>query len=308
MPRSMWSGMLSFGLVSMPVRLYNALSPKDVRFKRLHSSDLGRVHSKYVCAHDGEEVPFTEIVRGYEIAPERWVVLSDEELNAIRPPCDHSIDIEEFVDGDEIDPVYLEHPYYLVPASGGAKPYRLLHRAMLETGSVAIGRIVLRTRERLVAIRPRGNALLLSTMRYGDEVRKPAALRRFSQERVDISEQEIDITRRVVASLVRPFDIHAYHDTYREAVLDLIDHKVTSGEPDVESPETVEPLPVVDLPQPLEEAVLPQSDLMDVLTASLEQARAREAEEEAGTRGARKRPRRSRRPVSSESEREHGVV
>ncbi len=298
--------MLSFGLVSMPVRLYNALSPKDVRFKRLHASDLGRVQSRYVCSVDGEEVPFKEIVRGFEIAPERWVVLSDSELNAVRPPFDRSIAIEEFVDGGEVDPVYLEHPYYLVPAAGGVKPYRLLHQAMLETGSVAIGRIVLRSRQRLVAIRPRGDALLLSTMRFGDEVRKPTALRRFSQERMEISEQELDITRRVVEALVRPFDIAAHQDTYREAVLDLIDHKATSDGLLTEADESA----VMDLPEqvpePVEEPAFAAPDLMGALVASLEQARERQADEE-GTPRPRPR-RRSHKSRSVQGEGERGVV
>ena len=156
MPRSIWRGAISFGLVNVPVKLYSAVSKKTVRFNQLHDEDGQRIQLKRVCSVDGEEVPFEHIVKGYEISPERYVVISPDELDALDPAKTRTIDIEDFVDLEEIDPLYYEHPYYLVPDTGAAKAYKLLLSALEETNKVAIARVVIRSKEQLVAIRAMG--------------------------------------------------------------------------------------------------------------------------------------------------------
>jgi len=223
-------GTLSFGLVSVPVKLYSAVTRKTVHFHQIHTLDGGRIHQKHVCALDGEEIPLSEIVRGYEIAPDRYVPVEVRELTALEPLFTRTIQVEDFVDLEEIDPIYFDHPYHVVPGPGGAHPYQLLLHAMRDTGKVAIGRIVMRSKERLVAIRPRENALLMLTMSYGDEVNPTTGLRELHGLEGNVDEQELEVARRLVAQVAEPFDIDRYQDTFREAVLDLIDRKA-AGEP-----------------------------------------------------------------------------
>jgi DNA end-binding protein Ku len=255
----MWMGTLNFGLVSMPVKLYAATSSRTVHFCQLHAADKVRVQTKRFCPADEEEVSFDEVVRGYEIAPERYVVIEDEELAALAPEFTRTIEIEDFVELEEIDPIYLDQPYHVVPNKGGAKSYHLLLRSMQETGKVAIARVVLRSRERLVAIRPLDDALLMTTMNFGDEVHDPSELHELGEVQMQVSGRELDVARRLVRSLAEPFDISRYRDTYREAVLDLIDRKASGEE--------IEAQPVVQR-RPTE-----TTDVMGALQASLEQAR-----------------------------------
>jgi DNA end-binding protein Ku len=256
----MWMGTLSFGLVSVPVKLYSAVTRRTVHFHQIHTLDSGRIHQKHVCALDGEEIPLSEIVKGYEIAPDRYVPVEPSELAALEPLFTRTIQVEDFVDLQEIDPIYFDHPYHVVPGPGGAHPYRLLLHAMRDTGKVAIGRIVMRSKERLVAIRPREDALLMLTMSYGDEVNPTTGLRELEGLDGEVDAQELEVARRLVASIAEPFDIDKYQDTFREAVLDLIDRKA-AGEP---------------LQLGAEPECPPDSpDLMKALEASLEQVSAR---------------------------------
>ena len=265
----MWMGTLNFGLVSMPVKLYSAVSSKSVHFNQLHGADNARIQQKRVCSADGEEVPFEEIVKGYELAPERYVVIEDAELAALSPEATRTIEIQDFVEIDEIDRIYFDQPYYVAPNRGGARSYKLLLEAMRDTGKVAIARVVLRSRERLVAVHPRGEVLMMTTLNYADEINPTSELRELNGEEKETSvgERELDVARRLVESLAEPFDISRYKDTYREAVLDLIDRKA-SGEEIV-----VEPRPDVE--------ALQSPDLMSALQASLERVREREGEGEA---------------------------
>jgi DNA end-binding protein Ku len=249
-------GTLSFGLVSVPVKLYSAVTRRSVHFHQIHTLDNGRIHQRHVCSLDGEEIPPSEIVKGYEIAPDRYVPVESTELAALEPLFTRTIQVEDFVCLEEIDPIYFDHPYHLVPGPGGAHAYQLLLRAMDETGKVAIGRMVMRSKERLVAIRPRGEALLMLTMSYGEEVNATVGLRELEGLDGEIDEQELDVARRLVESISEPFDIDKYQDTFREAVLELIDRKA-AGEP---------------LQQGAEPAPPPESpDLMRALEASLDQ-------------------------------------
>jgi DNA end-binding protein Ku len=251
----MWMGTLSFGLVSVPVKLYSAVTRKTVHFHQIHSLDSGRIHQRHVCSLDGEEIPLEEIVKGYEIAPDRYVPVEASELQALEPLFTRTIQVEDFVALEEIDPIYFDRPYHLVPGPGGAHPYQLLLHAMRDTGKIAIGRIVMRSKERLVAIRPRGGALLMLTMSYAEEVNPTIGLRELEGIEGEVDEQELDVARRLVASIAEPFDIDKYHDTFREAVLDLIDRKA-AGEP---LQLGVDPEPPPDSP-----------DVMKALQASLE--------------------------------------
>jgi DNA end-binding protein Ku len=260
----MWMGTLNFGLVSMPVKLYSAVTSKSVHFNQLHGADNARIQQKRVCSADGEEVPFEEVVKGYELAPERYVVIEDSELAGLAPEATRTIEIEDFVEIDEIDRIYFDQPYYIVPNRGGARSYRLLLQAMRETGKVGIARVVLRSRERLVAVHPREEVLMMTTLSYADEINPTSELRELNaegEEAAKVGERELEVARRLVESLAEPFDIARYKDTYREAVLDLIDRKA-SGEEIV-----VEPRPAVE--------ALQSPDLMGALQASLERARER---------------------------------
>jgi DNA end-binding protein Ku len=252
----MWMGTLSFGLVSVPVKLYSGVTRKTVRFHQIHALDGARVHNKHVCTLDGEEIPLGEIVKGYEIAPDRYVPVEAAELAALEPLFTRTIQVEDFVQLDEIDPIYFDQPYHLVPGPGGAHAYGVLLHAMRDTDKVAIGRMVMRSKERLVCVRPRENAMLLSTMSFGDEVNPTAGMRELAAVQEQVDERELDVARRLVASVAVSFDIDNYQDDFREAVLDLIDRKA-AGEPLQLGPEPQAP---------------PDSpDVMKALEASLEQ-------------------------------------
>jgi DNA end-binding protein Ku len=263
MPRAMWTGAISFGMVSVPVKLYSALDRKTVRFHQLSSRSGVRITQKRVDPQSGEEVPYEEIVKGYEITPERYVVIEPAELDALAPQKSRTIEIEEFVELAQIDPVYYDHPYYLAPGPGGAKPYRLLHEAMREAGKVAIARVVIRSRESLVAIRPMGEALEMATMIFADEVTPPERLEEISDtKQVKTTKRELEIAIQLIDSLAAKFEPQKYHDTYREEVLDLIERKAQGQEI------AVQPAP--------EEVTAPAPDLMSALKASLDAVRARD--------------------------------
>src|SRR5262249_50009653 len=169
MARPIWSGTISFGLVNVPVKLFSATSPKEVRFHMLHDEDGARIQQKRVCSIDGEEVSWEHIVKGFEVSKGRYVTVTREELDAFAPKATRSIDIEDVVDLQRIDPIYYDHSYYLVPDRGAARPYALLREAMVSTGKVGIGQFVLRTKQYLAAVRPMGKALALSTLLHADE-------------------------------------------------------------------------------------------------------------------------------------------
>jgi DNA end-binding protein Ku len=257
MPRSIWTGAISFGLVNVPVKLYSAVSKKTVRFHQLHESDGVRIQQKRVCPADGEEVAWDDIVKGYEISPDRYVVVTSEELEALDPKKTRTIDIEEFVDLEDIDPLYYDHPYYLLPGQGAAKPYKLLADAMKDAGKVAIARVVIRTKEQLVAIRPLGDVLAMATMNFADEVVDPDSFDEAPGEDVDTTKRELDMARQLIESLTADFDPEKYHDEYREAVLEMIERKADGEEIVIQPAEEPEKVP----------------DLMAALEASLAKAK-----------------------------------
>jgi DNA end-binding protein Ku len=252
MARAIWSGAISFGLVNVPVKLYSATSPKTVRFHQLSSKTGARIRQKRVDPSTGEEVPYEEIVKGYEITPERYVLITPEELEALDPKATKTIDIEEFVDLPDIDPIYYDHSYYLAPSAGGAKAYRLLLDAMRESGKVGIGRVVLRSKQQLCALRPTGDVLTLSTMLFGDEVLSPDRLDELDAiGEAEASDRELRMAQQLIESLSNDFDPTSYHDEYRERVLELIERKA-SGEEIAAAPEVEEPAAAPDLMAALE--------------------------------------------------------
>lgn len=252
MPRSIWSGSLSFGLVNVPVKLVTAVSSKDVRFHQLHGKDGGRVQQKRVCSKDGEEVPYDEIAKGYEIAPDQYVMVDSADLEGIDPEASHTIDIEDFVSLDEIDPVYFDRTYYLAPDKAGKKPYALLLAAMQQARKVAVGRFVMRGKEYLVAIRPIENALAIETMHFADEVAPAdAAVAPEDVDQSQLSEKELAMAEQLIEALAGTFDPAKYHDEYRARVLDLIERKA-QGQEIIVAPEPTAPPRTVDLAAALE--------------------------------------------------------
>ncbi|HEV3055494.1 MAG TPA: Ku protein [Solirubrobacteraceae bacterium] len=252
MARAIWSGAISFGLVNVPVKLYSATSPKSVRFHQLSSKTGARIRQKRVDPTTDEEVPYEEIVKGYEITPDHYVLIDSDELDALDPKATKTIDIEDFVDLDEIDPIYYDHSYYLAPTTGGAKAYRLLLDAMRESGKVGIGRVVIRSKQQLCALRPTGDVLTLSTMLFGDEVLSPDRLDDLDAvSDAPASDRELAMAQQLIESLSREFDPSKYHDDYRERVLDLIERKA-AGEEIAVQPQAEEPAAAPDLMAALE--------------------------------------------------------
>jgi DNA end-binding protein Ku len=260
MARAIWSGAISFGLVNVPVKLYSATSPKTVRFNQISGKTGARIKQKRVDASTGEEVAFEDIVKGYELGPDRYVVIDPAELDALDPKATRTIDIEEFVDLEQIDPIYYDSSYYLAPSAGGAKAYRLLLEAMRDAGKVAIGRVVLRSKQQLCALRAGGEVLTLSTMLFGDEIVSPEALDELDTAAgTEASERELAMARQLIESLSSAFDPTRHRDEYRERVLALIEAKAAGEQ--LASP-------------PAEAAPAPAPDLMAALEASLAAVRA----------------------------------
>ncbi len=263
MARAIWTGALSFGLVTVPVRLFSAVNRKTVRFHQLNAKTGVRIQQKRVDPSTGEEVAYDDIVKGYELSPDRYVVLDNDELDALDPKKTKTIDIEDFVALEDIDPIFYDHPYYLAPGPGGAKPYRLLLDAMRETGKVAVARVVIRSKEQLVVIRPMDDVLAMETMVFPDEVLDPHRIDDLpGPDEVQTSERELEIAKQLVESLAADFEPARYRDTYRDEVLALIERKAQGEEIAVQPAR--------------EEAAAPVPDLMSALKASLDAVRAKE--------------------------------
>jgi DNA end-binding protein Ku len=256
MARAIWTGSISFGLLNVPVRLYSAVSRKSVSFRELRASDSSRIRHRRVAEADGEEVPYDEIVKGYEIAPEQYVVLSRDELEDLDPQKTKAIEIEDFVDLDQIDPIYFDHPYYLGPDKGAEKAYALLVKAMGDANKVAVARFVLRSRENLAAIRPMGKVLTMATMRFADEVTSPDELSdEIPESNKKLERREVEMAKQLIESLSGDFDPEKYRDEYREELLALIERKAR-GEEIVEAvSEEPKPTKAPDLMAALEESL-----------------------------------------------------
>lgn len=254
-PRAIWSGSISFGLVNVPVKLYSAVKQKDVHFNQLEESTGAHIKYKRVSEKTGKEVDYEKIVKGYEVAKGKYVTVSADELESVAPDKTRTVDIEDFVELSDIDPIYYEKTYYLAPdGEGAAKAYGLLLKAMENQERVAIGRFVMRTKEYLCAIRPYDGVLALETMYFPDEVVSKKDVPGIPDRRASVGEKELKIATSLIDSLTTEFKPSAYTDTYRDAVLDLIDRKA-KGEEIVMPSETEEKAEVVDLLAALEASV-----------------------------------------------------
>ena len=254
MPRPVWNGTISFGLVAIPVKLYHAVRRQSVSFNQLDDRTMARIKYKKVSALDGEVVPDDHIVKGFEVSKERYILVDPDELEPFIPAATKTVELEEFVDLEEIDPVFYDNAYYVAPGTT-PKPYVLLARAMEEAGKVAIGRFVMRNKQYTAAIRAEEGRLIMSTLAYADEVVDPASIDELQGlDEVDVSAKEIAMAESLVDSLTAAFEPEKYRDEYREQVLDLIQIKADGQA--FEVPEAVAEKPkVIDLMAALEASV-----------------------------------------------------
>jgi DNA end-binding protein Ku len=251
MPRAMWRGAISFGLVTIPVSVYPATEEKTLRFNQLHDEDGGRIRYKRVCEKDGEEVPFEHIVKGYEVEKDRYVVLTDDDFDAVPVASSRAIDIVQFVDLDEIDPILFKKSYYLVPETTGAKAYALLREAMKEDDRVGVAKVSFRDKEHIAALRFKDDAFVLETMFWPDEVRDVD----FGDADVDVDvrDQELGMARQLIDSLTSPWAPETFADAYREGLIQIVEAKLNGQE--IEVVEEEPSATVVDLMEALKASV-----------------------------------------------------
>jgi DNA end-binding protein Ku len=254
--RAMWSGAVSFGLVSVPVKAYSATSNHDIRFHQVHAADGGRIKYKRTCSIDGEEVQYADIVKGYETEDGELITLDEDDLDSLPTKSGHEIDVVEFVPADQIDPLLFEKSYYLEPDAKAAKPY-----ALVQTDRMAVVKVALRQRESIALLRVRDKAIVLQTMLWPDEVREPEF--DVLDAEVELRPQELTMAASLVESLGAEFDPSQFHDEYRDAVVDLIERKRTTGD--------TRPAPAA---EKREEGPDSMTDLLSALQASVEAARA----------------------------------
>lgn len=258
MPRSIWTGTISFGLVSVPIRVFSAIEQKDVSFHMIDEKTKSRIRYKRVSEKTGREIDNDRIVKGYEIRKGEYVLLDPDELEEFDPQTTRAIDIEDFVALDEIDPIYFEHTYFLAPGAGGERAYALLQKAMEKTQKIAIGRVVMRNKQYLAAIRPYGRALALETMFFPDEVRDVEDLSELPERRARVNDKELKIAEQLIESLSSPWKPERYKDTYRESLLAYIKKKAKGDAVEIE--EQTEETPAV-------------RNLLDALRASVEETK-----------------------------------
>jgi len=262
MARAIWSGTISFGLLSVPVKLYSAVARRGISLREIRESDGARIKHRRVAEGTDEEVPYGEIVKAFEIAPDRYVPIGKDEIATLAPEKTRAIEVQDFVDLDQIDPIYFDSPYYLGPSEGAEKAYSLLARAMQKSGKVAIARFVFRNKEHLAALRPGDGVLTLTTMRFADEVVAPTELEDvLPQDEQKVAKKEVAMAEQLIESLTTDFDPGAYRDEYREQLLALIERKA-EGKEVVTAPATEEPKPTAapDLMSALEQSIAAVKD------------------------------------------------
>ncbi len=268
MARSIWKGSLSFGLVNVPVRLFTAVRHRNVQFRQMDRTGA-RIRYRRVSEETGEEVPYEDIVKGYEISPDRFVMVEPEELERLAPAATHTIDVEDFVNLGSIDPVFYENHYFLAPEGvpGAARAYALLVRAMEGRDRVAVGRLVMREKQYLVAVRPTRGVLMVSTLLFPDEVVAPESIDEMpaAADLPEVGEKELDLAEQIIDSLAAEWEPDRYRDTYRDQVLEMIEAKAEGQE--IVTAEAAEPAPNV-------------TDLMAALQASLDKGRTPRAHRE----------------------------
>src|SRR5580698_3321392 len=259
MAHAIWNGTINFGLVTIPVKLQTAVRTNDVRFNFLHGKDEGRIQNTRTCSVDGEEVPYDEIVRGYEYEKGKYVIISDEDFKRVNVEATQSVEIVEFVDISEINPMYFDKPYYLEPEKKGRHAYALLREALRETGKVGIAKVVIRAREHLAALKPNGEALVLELMHFADELVAQSDFD-FPELKEKVAPAELKVAKLLIDTMsVEAFEPEKFTDEYKEAVMAMIDARVAGEE--VSAPEAKKP------------AATNVVNLMDVLQRSLEQSK-----------------------------------
>ena len=251
--RPIWKGAISFGMVTIPIKLYAATEAKDVRFRLLHRDDGAPIEEKRFCTKDGKEVAWKDLVRGYEIEKGEYVVLEPDEIDEAKPESGTTIEIGDFVSAEEIDPIYYEKSYFLEPTEVGAKAFTLLRRALEETGRVAVARVTIRTRERLATLRTYEDTLVIETMLWPDEIRSTGSLDLPEGKQATIRSKELQMAQQLVNSLSGRFEPSEYRDEYRAAMEELIERKM-AGEKRSAKRRKAEPK-VIDLMEALQASV-----------------------------------------------------
>ena len=251
--RSMWKGGISFGLVMIPVRLYAATEQKDIAFRQVHRTDGGRIRFRRFCSVCDEEVPYEDVVKGYELSTGEMVVLDDDDLADLPLPTTKSIEVLHFAPAEQLDPILFNRSYYVEPEAVGARAYVLLRDALEQSGRIAVAQVALRQRESLATLRSRDGVLVLETLLWPDEIREAAFP--FLQQEIEVRPQELTMAASLIDSMTTDFDAGAHHDRYREALVEVVDAKVQGRE--------------LTQPAPLEIAAGPSTSLADALKASL---------------------------------------
>ena len=253
--RAIWKGSISFGLVNIPIALYPATRKEELKFRLLRATDHSPVNYKRVAARDGKEVPWDQIVKGYEYEKGKFVVLNEKDFQRVDLEATQTVDIQDFVELDEIDPMYFYKPYYLEPQKGGDKAYVLLREALAESNKVGIAKVVIKTRQYLAGVKPLKHALVLELMHFADELADPEKLR--VPKKLEVGKRERDMAKALVESMTSKWDPGKYHDDYREALMDVIEEKVESGGKEIEEkPKEKRPsTKVIDLVAVLQESL-----------------------------------------------------
>src|SRR3989440_9887625 len=258
MARAIWKGSISFGLVNIPIALYPATRREEFKFRLLRKSDLSPVNYKRVAEKDGKEVPWDQIVKGYEYEKGKYVALKDEDFQRVDLEATQTVDIQDFVELDEIDPIFFYKPYYLEPQKGGDKAYVLLRDALKDTNKVGIAKVVIKTREYLAGVKPEDGALVLELMHFADELADMSNLH--IPKKVEVGKREMDMAKSLIGSMSSKWNPEKYHDDYREALMEVIEEKVEAGGKEIEEKPKAKKAPTKVI------------DLVEVLQKSLEQA------------------------------------
>jgi DNA end-binding protein Ku len=274
--RAIWKGSISFGLVNIPIALYPATRREEFKFRLLRKSDLSPVNYKRVAEKDGKEVPWDQIVKGYEYEKGKYVVLKDEDFERVDLEATQTVDIQDFVDVDEIDPIYFYKPYYLEPQKGGDKAYALLRDALKDSKKVGIAKVVIKTRQYLAGVKPEDGALVLELMHFADELADTGKLH--LPKKVEVGKREMNMAKSLIDSMSAKWNPEKYHDDYREALMEVIEEKVEAGGKEIEEKPKKAPKPTKVI------------DLVSVLQKSLEQTGGAKKQSTAKSRGKQKQP------------------
>jgi DNA end-binding protein Ku len=261
MARAIWKGSISFGLVNIPIALYPATRREELKFRLLRKSDLSPVSYKRVTEKDGKEVPWDQIVKGYEYEKGKYVVLKDEDFERVDLEATQTVDIQDFVHQEEIDPIFFYKPYYLEPQKGGDKAYVLLRDALKDSGKVGIAKVVIKTREYLAGVKPEDGVLVLELMHFADELADPGKLH--IPKKIEVGKREMNMATSLIASMSSKWNPEKYKDDYREALMEVIEEKVEAGGKEIEEKPKKAPKPTKVI------------DLVSVLQKSLEQTGAK---------------------------------